>query len=265
MIIEYYIPFSRYRKIARTYCKMVQLIKKPFVKRKLLRNLNSENIDYRDIPIIINNFNRIIYLEKLINWLNLAEMRNIYIIDNSSTYPPLLDYYKKTKHIVIKLNANIGYKAIWDTSIHLWFKGLPYIYTDPDILPIDECPLDAVSYFQEILNKYNDINKVGFGLKIDDIPDYYTNKPDVLKWEKKYWNKPISKNLYKADIDTTFALYRAFSVKQQWGKTLRTGDKYLARHLPWYEAPNILSNEEIFYRRETIGSSWYSKQPKNHN
>ena len=260
MIIQYKIPFSTYRKIARTYCKIVQHIRIPFVDRKILMHLNGDNINYRDIPVIINNYNRISYLHQLIDWLEKAEMRNIYIIDNASTYPPLLDYYRNTKHIVIQLNANIGYKALWDTSIHLWFKGLPYIYTDPDILPIDECPLDAVKFLQETLGRHKDINKVGFGLQIDDIPDFYPKKSDVLKWEIKFWNTPISENLFKADIDTTFALYRALSVKQQWGKTLRTGGKYMAKHLPWYENPDTISEEELFYRKESIGSGWYSKQ-----
>jgi hypothetical protein len=260
MIIEYKIPFSNFRKAARTYCKIVQIIKTPFAKRRLLKHLDGKNIDYRHIPVIINNYNRINHLVKLIDWLEKAEMQNIYIIDNASTYPLLLDFYSQTKHTVVKLNANIGYKALWDTSIHLWFKGLPYIYTDPDILPIEECPVDAIKHFQEILDKYEDINKVGFGLQIDDIPDHYANKSDVLKWEMKYWENPISEQLYKADIDTTFALYRAHSVKQQWGKTIRTGGKYLARHLPWYENTDSLSEEELYYRKMSICSTWYSKK-----
>jgi len=226
-----------------------------FGDRKILPHLIADNIDYRDIPVIINSYNRIDYLLKLIEWLEKAEMRNIYIIDNASTYLPLLKYYRSTKHVVIRLNANIGYKALWDTSIHLWFSGLPYIYTDPDVLPIEDCPLDAVNFMNETLNKYKDINKVGFGLKLDDIPDFYPHKAEILEWEKKFWSEPISENLYKADIDTTFALYRAHAVKQQWGKTLRTGGVYMARHLPYYENPDNVSEDVLFYRKTTILSS----------
>jgi len=258
MIIQYNIPFSKYRKVARTYCKIAQSIKTRFAKRKVLRHLENEDIDYREIPVIIINYNRISHLLRLLDWLEKAEMQNIYIIDNASTYSPLLDYYDRTNYNVLRLNVNIGYKAFWDTSIHLWFKGLPYILTDSDVLPIEDCPLDAVKFFQEVLNKYIDINKVGFGLKIDDIPDFYHKKSEVLNWEKKYWENPISENLYKADIDTTFALYRANSVKQQWGKTLRTGGKYQLKHFPWYENSDFLSEEEIYYRKKTIGSSWYA-------
>lgn len=259
MIIEYKIPFSKYRKIARSYCKTVQFINAPFAHRKMLKHLSGNGIDYREIPVVINNYNRINHLIQLIHWLEKAGMKNIYIIDNASSYRPLLDYYNCTKHNVIKLNANIGYKAFWDTPIHLWFKGLPYVYTDPDVLPVEECPLDAVRFFQEVLSKYEKINKVGFGLQINDIPDFYPKKSEVVEWEKKFWENQISEDLYKADIDTTFALYRANSVKQQWGKTLRTGGRYLTRHLPWYENPASLSEEEIYYQKMTIGSSWYAK------
>ncbi len=263
MIINYSIPFSEHRKIARTYSKLVGTLKKTFVKRRFLKHLAGDNIDYREIPVVINNYNRIICLRKLIDWLEKAGMKNIYIIDNNSSYPELLEYYQKTSHTVIQMNANIGYKSIWDTIIHLWFRGLPYIYTDPDILPIEECPLNAVRYFQELLVKYPAYTKVGFGLKIDDIPDYYPNKEDVIQWESKFWEKQISENIFQADIDTTFALYKPMTKNQQWGKTLRTSGKYMARHLPWYENPEVLSEEEIHYRMKTIGSSWYSQADKN--
>ncbi len=260
MIINYWIPFSNNRKLARSYCKIVLYIKRPFVKRKLLKHYNAGDINYRDIPIVINNYNRLDYLQKQIDWLEKAGQRHIYIIDNASTNPQLIDYYKNTPHTVIKLTANIGYKALWDTCIHLWFKGLPYVYTDPDILPVDNCPHDAVNYFHEILKQQPHINKVGFALKIDDIPNYYPQKKEVIKWETKFWDNPISTNLYKADIDTTFALYRANSIKQQYGKTIRTGGDYIARHLPWYENPTAPSQEELFYRENAIGSYWYANK-----
>lgn len=260
MIITYPIPCSKHRKTARIYSKMtVKLANLIGCKKIMLPTVkrNGLDIDYRDIPVIINNFNRLEWLKQLIAWLEKAGMKNIFIIDNVSNYPPLLDYYETTKHTVIKLGANLGYKSVWDTKIHLWFKGLPYIYTDPDVLPLDECPLDVIEHFRNLLCNHKDITKVGFGLKIDDIPDHYIKKQEVLGWETKYWNNKIGKNLYKANIDTTFALYAPNSFGQQWGKTLRTSGKYMLRHLPWYENEDSLSIEEKNYRKATIGSSWY--------
>jgi len=260
MIIHYNILFSFNRKVARICCKINQFVGFPFSRKLILNNINDNEFDYRDIPVLINNYNRVFHLRNLIEWLERAGMRHIYIIDNASSYPALIDYYKNTKHNVIRLNVNIGYKALWETSIHRWFRGGPYIYTDPDVLPVSECPMEAIKFLHDTLSKHDDINKVGFGLKIDDIPDCYHKKSEVIEWEKRFWDCPVEENLYKADIDTTFALYRANSVKQQWGKTLRTGGKYMIRHLPWYEDSNFVSEEESYYARMTIGSSWYSRQ-----
>jgi hypothetical protein len=258
MIIRYNIPFSRSRKIARSYCKMVQLLLRPFIRRRFLKNIDGNSIDYLDIPVIINNYNRVNHLKQLIEWLENAGMRNIFIIDNASTFPPLLDYYKSSRHTIIGLSANIGYKSLWDTNIHLWFKGLPYIYTDSDVLPVEVCPGDVVKKFQDILEKYPQFTKVGFGIKIDDHPHHYKNKQNVIQWESKFWSSHIGDGLYKADIDTTFALYRANSVKQQWGKTLRTSEQYMIRHLPWYENESEITDEEKYYRAVAVTSTWYS-------
>lgn len=43
---------------------------------------------YKNIPIIINNFNRLTCLQRLIASLEVRGYHNIYIIDNNSTYPP---------------------------------------------------------------------------------------------------------------------------------------------------------------------------------
>ena len=52
-------------------------------------------LDVKNIPIIINNRNRLTYMKMLISSLEKRGYNNIYIIDNDSTYPPLLDYYSK--------------------------------------------------------------------------------------------------------------------------------------------------------------------------
>jgi hypothetical protein len=226
-----------------------------------LRNLKKRKLkSYRDIPVIINNFNRLNYMKQLISWLEKAGMKKVYIIDNNSTYHPLLEYYKKTKYTVFKLDKNVGHTALWDTHIFMWFKNSYYVYSDPDILPVEECPLDVVDYFLQILKQYPEFTKVGFGLKIDDIPDCYSRKQEVINWESKYWDEPVAEGLYKARTDTTFALYRPNVRNQQWDRTLRTSGIYMARHLPWYEDDNEPNNEEIFFSKAaTSVSSWYKK------
>jgi hypothetical protein len=52
--------------------------------------------------------------------------------------------------------------------------------------------------------------------------------------------------VYRAPIDTTFALYRA-GVPFQMEPALRTGNPYVARHLPWYQNSARPSAEQRYY------------------
>ena len=215
--------------------------------------------DINNIPVIINNFNRLNYLKRLVNWLESAGFKNIYIIDNNSDYQPLLDYYNITPHIVYRLDRNKGHFALWETVIFSRFSNHYYIYTDPDLLPVEECPLDVVKHFCDLLQKYSDYSKVGFGLKIDDLPDDYPLKDKVLKWESMFWKREVEKDVYDAHIDTTFALYRPGARGGADIPALRTGGKYMMRHLPWYEIPNSFDNETShYYSSAGDSSSWYS-------
>ena len=59
--------------------------------------------DYKQTPIIINNFNRLDFLRRLIERLERDGYRNIYIIDNASGYDPLLAYYDCVPYPVFRL------------------------------------------------------------------------------------------------------------------------------------------------------------------
>lgn len=109
------------------------------------RMFGKKILNIKDVPIIINNFNRLEYLLKLINSLTSRGYNNIYIIDNASTYPPLLDYYEKTPYPVFKLKENIGYLALWKTNIFKKFKNSYYVYTDSDMEIEDFCPDDFMN------------------------------------------------------------------------------------------------------------------------
>ena len=52
---------------------------------------------WKDVPIFINARDRLGVMKKLIDWLLAAGYRNLIILDNNSTYPPLLEYYNKLK------------------------------------------------------------------------------------------------------------------------------------------------------------------------
>jgi hypothetical protein len=168
-------------------------------------------LDVYKIPVVINNFNRLTYPLKLIEFLEKCGMRNIIILDNNSTYPPLLAYYEKCKYPVISDGTNYGHLALWKSGLYKRIKWNYFVYTDSDVVPIEECPKNFIAYFKSVLDKRYVLDKVGFGIKIDDLPDTFALKEKVVDYEQRYWQNPIGNNLYDAKIDTTFALYKPLS------------------------------------------------------
>lgn len=221
-------------------------------------------VNPKNIPIIINNYNRLTYLKSLINSLTRRGYTNIYILDNKSTYPPLLEYYKSCPFTVIHLSGNLGYKALWESDVFNQFKGSYYVYTDSDMEINPDCPDDFMLHFLNILKRYPLSQKVGFGLQIDDLPDHFINKEKVVEHESRFWTREVEPGIYKADIDTTFALYRPYckGVASIYQEVYRTGKPYIIKHLPWYVDTNNMSDEELYYVNNISQSTHWSKNSK---
>ena len=140
----------------------------------------------KDIPIIINNFNRLTSLQQLLDALTIRGYTNIYILDNASTYPPLLDYYDTCPFPVLRLSENLGFKALWKSPLRKRFCRDYYIYTDSDVVPVKECPNDFIDYFLRELKRHPLARKIGFSLRIDNLPDCYAHKDKVpSSWIRK--------------------------------------------------------------------------------
>ncbi len=208
-------------------------------------------INYHDITIFIISFNRLSYLERLVNFLIEKHYTNIHIIDNNSSYQPLLEYLSTVPCTVHRLSNNLGHKAVWECGL---FDDIItnqfYVVSDCDILPSDDLPENFIAYFLELLTRNKKITKVGFALKIDDLPDHFNQKKKVIEWESKYWANEIEKDIYYAPIDTTFALYRPgiYPNRKKWWESLRVSGPFLAKHLPWYEDSLNPSEETIQYQ-----------------
>ena len=207
---------------------------------------------YRDVPIFINARDRLGVMKKLIDWLLDAGYRNLIILDNNSTYPPLLEYYNKLKeqwggHIkIVMLGKNLGYKALWLSGILEELKiSTPYVYTDPDVVPIERCPKNFVKRLMKILDSNHEIRKVGLGLVWEDIT--FSDKEETQRRESDFYvGSQIGDNLHYAQVDTTFALYsnvRHYSLRF----SLRTTDHLMLYHLPWYFDYDNLPEDEKYY------------------
>ena len=204
----------------------------------------------KSIPIIINNRNRLSYLNSLIVSLEKRGYTNIYIIDNNSTYQPLLEYYKTIPYKVYSLSKNVGFCALWDSLIFDDFRNQFYVYTDSDVVLSEECPDDFLCRLHYLLYKYSWIDKVGLGLIVSDLPNHYVFKETVFKWETDLIKNArlLELNVVEASVDTTFALYRPNKVGPAgYLKSARTLGQLQVKHLPWYINFQQISNEEKFY------------------
>ena len=217
------------------------------------------------IPIFIISFNRLTCLKRLIERLQDLGQTNLVVIDNASTYPPLLDYYQEIDQRiqVIRMGLNCGHNVLRMLCGNPQFleryrlDQTDYAYTDSDILPVEECPRDFIDKFRSILIRYPQVSKVGFSLKIDDLPDTFAARAELVFWEMQFWKEKIRDlefdvDLYPSPIDTTFAVRRAHTLPGWSGGCFRVGEPYTARHLPWYIDDDDLSDEDKFYRETAL-------------
>jgi hypothetical protein len=209
------------------------------------------------VPVFINCRDRLVPLKELVGWLERAGCEEIYLLDNDSAYEPLLAWYRETPHDVLRLGENFGKWSLWQApGVFEKTRGRYFVYTDPDVIPTLECPLDALDRFRELLDRYRLPNKVGFGLRIDNIPDHYRHRDAVIAHERRCWDWPLERGAYWFPIDTTFALYRPGA---GWGReAIRTGAPYLARHDSWYIDLDNPTEEERFYQERAASATQYT-------
>lgn len=206
---------------------------------------------WTDLPIVINARDRQSCLQALLQRLEEDNlMAQVTVLDTGSTYPPMVEYLKKLRCRVIHF-APVGYpsRAIWELGQSAQWQECCgsgegwFVYTDCDVVP--ECPAGWLEAFFETLKCHTEYPKLGFGLRIDDLPDHYALKAEVIRWESQFWTQPLNSAWYVAAIDTTLALYRPGAPCLCTG--LRSAPPYLARHLPWYYDSDHPTEEHRYY------------------
>jgi len=194
------------------------------------------------------------------------------IIDNASTYGPLLEWYKREEPGigVIRLMDNLGHKALFELGCVDLRE--PFVLTDPD-LDISMLPPD----WPEVLQRGLDCFPVKCGLSLDDsavptrnpafrLDDFYVPPGSHPVWRYPLvtaGTKGLDVTYYNYPVDTTFALYRAGTREHRIEGT-RAGRPYCVRHLPWHivldrdhlePSLQILMNEELYYYFTHAGAS----------
>lgn len=211
----------------------------------------------------MNNRNRLTSTKALVEWLIRAGTQTIIILDNESTYPPLLEYYynvlESQNAATVILQGNLGPWSFWEQGLFRT-QSTPYIVTDADTVPSECCPTDLIQKMQSVLLGNPACGKVGPGLRLDNIPDLsreFITNGDGKGWagEGVFWKSRHSSGAFNAPIDTTFAMYSAYSpwIPADW-RNLRLDLPYVVEHAPWYVSKPF-SEEEQYYR-DHVNHNW---------
>jgi len=204
------------------------------------------------VKAFIIMYNRLTIAKKLAEDLTKAGCEVI-LIDNNSSYPPLLDWYTECPYKVHKLNANYRERAFWDSDLFNSYTDEYYIVTDHD-LDISDVPLDFVNILRQGLINNKDIVKCGLSLDLDSLPiNTYTR--EIRNFEGKYWVDKDDNGNFKAGVDTTLAMYNRNRQPDGWGngdnffQATRLPKPYSAKHVPWYLNEKSLQDdpEELYY------------------
>ena len=204
------------------------------------------------IPIVINNRNRLTTTKNMVEkLLALNEKEHIIILDNGSEYPTLLEWYDsllachiKRKRVHVYFLPNLGHLALWEIELQK-LLGEFFVYTDSDI----ELNADFPDNWKEIMLTTildTGINISALAIKVDDIPEHYELKKQVIHNESRWWQVEAKRDYYYADTDTTF-----FMMRNTWDNqfpSVRIAEKNMVcRHLPWYLDLSNLDEEERYY------------------
>lgn len=185
------------------------------------------------------------------------------IVDNNSSYPPLLDWFHEVQSDIriVRHPENVGHRVAWLSGTIVYgnrhrrrFGSDYYVQTDYD-LDLNNCPLDVLDVliggYQKFKNRPPYVVKAGVGLEVNDIPPDAIFSDLVLEWERKFWMGRLDDRFFNAGIDTTFAIYHCDNpidfTDDNYHNAVRSDRPYVARHVPWYYTMDNLTDEIRYY------------------
>ena len=213
------------------------------------------------IPLLVGCRDRFDVTWRLVEWADRCPNVKTFLVDNASTFPPLLDYYQKTTATILRANANGGPRTPWRFVKQVLDGSRFFAITDCD-LNMSDVPLDVFEICCELLDADQSLVKVGCALSLDGLPadhiavareaEYW----DITKRQRKIVNGKVIE-CYSAPIDTTFAVYRVDGPAGVYGPALRLAGEYAARHEPWHYDPKSLPEDERYYLDHLCPSGLY--------
>jgi hypothetical protein len=228
------------------------------------------------IPIIIPSFNTVTYVRGMVEQLRGRGLRRLIVVDNASTYRPMLEYLAAPGPgvEVVLQSENKGPRDFFlDPST---FAALPELFcvTDPDLVLNPEMPEDFVAQLAAATEAFS-VGKAGLAI---DIADRSAMRQEdfeiggkgwkIWEWESQFWQDQVGSlpggdPVFRALVDTTFAVYnkRFFDGRGDHLQAVRVAGRYTCRHLPWYKDLGLPAEDERFYRLRSRDSYYLRDAP----
>jgi hypothetical protein len=244
-------------------------------------NFSSSSVDFdekrlRDegtlrirIPVFVPCFNNLTYLKGMVGQLLRLGMKNIIVVDNASSYPPLFTYLDSIEGqvFVVRKTENRGPRHIFENRRLYALLPTYFCLTDPDLEFNPDLPNDFLTHLIDLTDLYR-VGKAGFALDISEreqmVNEEFTRgkkKYKIWEWESQHWKNPLpgrdrDDKAYRAQIDTTFAVYnkKFFDPRSPWD-AIRVSSRYTCRHLSWYVNRQLPADEEAYFRQGNKFSS----------
>lgn len=226
-----------------------------------------------EVPVLVPCFNNPTYTAQMHGQLQRLGMKRIVYIDNGSTSPEMISLLDTLADaaVVVRVAENLGPRfAFLDPATYALLPRL-FCLTDPDIEFHQSLPSNFLGELANLITKY-EVGKAGFALNISDRHRMHDRDfrigdglHTIWNWERKFWESPVGftsggDRVYRAAIDTTFALYdKRYFKPDSYLSGLRVAGRFTARHLPWYVDETIPDDESLLYR-QTQQHSFYFRE-----
>jgi hypothetical protein len=210
------------------------------------------------VTVVINNRNLLTWPREMVSRIEKYEnLAGIILVDNQSSYPPLLEWYQTSPHPVIRLDGNVGHEAPFSQRVLDAIPTEDFVVTDPDLGLLDT-PNDTLTHLRQLLHQNPALGKVGLSLDWRTVPRQSPYYAHCHGYERELWDRPqIGLHLRSAPVDTTLAVYNKKIACHYFIGGARTEPPYTARHYPW-ELVGVTEEYRYYLDRASTSSSFKS-------
>lgn len=206
------------------------------------------------VPVYVTSFNLLTWLQAACARIARMPGARVVVVDNASSYEPLLDWYRDCPYPVYRCHENLGPHAAWRSGAVWDWKGSDrYAVTDPD-LDLDDVPADALARLAEAFDRWPTVRAAGLSLRTDDVPADFAYRDEAREWEAQYQTERLGHGFFNAvPGGRTFALYDRRRPRSGSGgpvTEVRAEAPYAARHRPWYLNTADLPAEYLQYAKK---------------